>query len=91
MVVKVLATDAGVSMSVRIVSPTEDSRVRNIAWKKVAEPMYAIRGRPRLVTVSIQPMDGNDTKGNVRTHIAGNRRPTYSTIGLMPSAIISNP
>ena len=67
-----MATDAGVAMSVRIIPPAEDSRVRDIVRKEITEPMYAVRGRPSLITVSIQPMDGDDTEGNVRTHIAGN-------------------
>jgi hypothetical protein len=52
-VIEVLATDARVAMSVRIVPPAEDSRVKDIVRKEVAEPVGAIRGRPSLVLVSV--------------------------------------
>jgi len=57
-------------MGVRIVPPAEDSGVRDIVRKEVAEPMGAIRGRPGLVLVSVQAMDGDNAEGNVRTSSA---------------------
>jgi hypothetical protein len=65
-VIKVLAADSGAAMGVRIVPPAEDSGVRDIVWKEVAEPVGSIRVRPGLVLVSVQAMDGDDAEGNVR-------------------------
>ena len=56
-------------MCVRIIPPTEDSRVRNIVRKEIAEPVDSICGRPSLLTVSIQPMDSDNTEGNIRTRM----------------------
>ena len=67
MVIKVQAANLGVALGVRIVSPAEDSGVRDIARKEIAEPVGAIRGRPGLVLVSVQAMDGDDAEGNIRT------------------------
>jgi hypothetical protein len=57
-------------MSVRIVSPAEDSRVRNIVRKEIAQLVNAIRSHPRLLSESVQAMGGDDADGNVRTGIA---------------------
>lgn len=56
-------------MGVRIVPPTEDSGVRDIVRKEIAKPVDAIRGRPGLVLVSIQAVDGDDAL-DVRADIA---------------------
>src|SRR5579871_4449042 len=59
-VVEVLAADI-VAMRVRIISPAEDARVRDIGWEEITEPVYAVRRRPSLVAVSVQAMDGYNT------------------------------
>lgn len=48
MVVEVLAADA-IAMSNRIVSPAKDAGIRDIVWKKIAEPVDAVRSHPGLV------------------------------------------
>jgi hypothetical protein len=53
MIIKVLAADAGIAVRIRIVSPAQDASVRDIVCKKIAEPVYAIRGRPSLVPMSV--------------------------------------
>jgi hypothetical protein len=73
-VIEVLAADAEVAMSVRIVSPAEDSRIRDIVRKDIAQPVNAIRSRPRLLSVSVQAMDRDDADGNVRTGIAAGEK-----------------
>jgi len=73
MVIEVLATDSRVAISVRIVPPAEDSRVRDIVREEIAEPVSAIRGRPSCVLVSVQPMDGDDTEGDVRMSSAARK------------------
>jgi hypothetical protein len=60
MVVEVLTTNA-TAMSICIVSPADDARIRDIVWKEVAKPVNAICSRPGLVSVSIQPMNDDDT------------------------------
>jgi hypothetical protein len=65
-VIEVLAADAGVAMGVCIVISAQDAGVRDVIWKEIAEPVHIIRGRPRLVTVSIQAVDGDNAEGNVR-------------------------
>ena len=57
MVVEVLAADTA-AVCVRIVSPAEDARVRDIGREEIAEPVHAVRRRPGLSTVSVQAMDG---------------------------------
>jgi hypothetical protein len=57
--------------NVCIVTPAQDAGVRGVIWKEIAEPVHAIRGRPRLITVSIQAMDGDNAEGNVRTRYCG--------------------
>jgi hypothetical protein len=59
MIVEILAADA-VAVGVRIVSPAEDARIRDVGWEKVAEPVGAVSGRPGLVAVPVQAMDNND-------------------------------
>jgi len=73
-VIEVLAADVGVAISFRIVSPAEDSRIRNIVLKEIAQPVNVIRSLPRLLSVSIQAMDGDDADGNVRTSFAAGEK-----------------
>jgi hypothetical protein len=61
MVVKILAADA-VTVSICIVSPGKDAGVRDVFRKEIAEPVDAVRGRPSLVSVSVQPVNGNNTR-----------------------------
>lgn len=70
MVIEVLATDARIAMGVCIVPPAEDSRIGDVVRKEVSKPVDAVRGRPGLVTVSVQAMDGDNAAGDVRTGIA---------------------
>jgi hypothetical protein len=66
MIIEILAADARVTVGVGIVTPTEDSRIGDIVREEIAEPMDAIRGRPCLLSMAIQAMDGDDTDGDVR-------------------------
>jgi hypothetical protein len=63
MVIEVLAADT-IAVSIRIVPPAQDAGVRKIGGKKIAEPVDAVRGRPSLVSMPVQAMDGDNT-GNV--------------------------
>uniref|UniRef100_A0A093W277 Putative choline kinase 3 n=1 Tax=Talaromyces marneffei PM1 TaxID=1077442 RepID=A0A093W277_TALMA len=49
-----------VVMRVRIISPAEDTSVRDIGREEIAEPVYAVRCRPGFVAVSIQAMDSHN-------------------------------
>ena len=60
MVVQVVAADA-LAMCVRIVSPAQNARVRDIGWQEIAEPVHAVCGRPGLIAVPVQAMDSNNT------------------------------
>jgi hypothetical protein len=59
MIVEILAADA-VAMSVRIVSPAKDTRVGYVSRQEGAKPLDIVGRRPSLVSVSVQPMDGNN-------------------------------
>jgi hypothetical protein len=48
-------------MCVRIVAPAEYARVGQVLWEEVAQPVDAAARRPRLLAVSVQAMDGDDT------------------------------
>ena len=50
MVIQVLAADP-LAVSVRIVTPAQDAGVRKVGRKKIAEPVDAVRGRPRFVSM----------------------------------------
>lgn len=68
MVVEILAANA-IAISIRIISPAEDARVRDLARKEIAEPVDTFRGRPSLVSMSVQSMN-NDNTTKFRTVIA---------------------
>lgn len=89
MVVEVLTADA-IAMSIRIISPGEDARIRDIVWKEIAEPMDSVRGRPGLVLVSVQPMNNDNTAKGQDNHCDA-RESAYSTTGLSPPATILRP
>jgi hypothetical protein len=59
MVIQVLAADP-LAVSIRIVSPAENTGVRKVGRKEIAEPVDAVRGRPRFVSVAVQAVDGDD-------------------------------
>jgi hypothetical protein len=60
MVIEVLAIDT-IAVSIRIVFPAQDAGVRKIGGKKIAEPVDAVWGRPSLISMSVQAMDGDNT------------------------------
>jgi hypothetical protein len=60
-VIKVLRAHAQAAVCVRIVAPAEDARVRDVVWEEVAQPVDAAARCPRLLAVSVQAMDGDDT------------------------------
>lgn len=88
MIIEVLAANT-VTVSIRIVAPAEDARIRDIVREEIAEPVDAVRRRPSLVSVSIQPMDGDDTANRQDKHI--NTCPTYSIVAFCPSATTLRP
>jgi hypothetical protein len=53
MIIEVLAADVGIAVRIHIVSLAQDASVRDIVCKKIVEPVYAIRGRPSLVPMSV--------------------------------------
>lgn len=59
MIVQVLVADA-LAMSVRIVSPAKDARVRDVLGKEVAEPVCVVCRSPGPIAMAIQAMDGNN-------------------------------
>jgi hypothetical protein len=89
-VIKVLAADSGAAMGVCIVPPAEDSGVRDIVWKEIAEPVGSIRGRPGLFLVSVQAMDGDDAE-ETSEQVVEQARPAHSTTGLTPAATSFRP
>jgi hypothetical protein len=60
MVVQVLAADAA-AVSIRIVPPAEDARLGDVGRKEITEPVFAICGRPSFVSMSVQPVDDDNT------------------------------
>lgn len=60
MIVEVLAADA-VTMSVCIISPAEDTCIRDVGREEMVEPVDAVFCCPGPVAMSIQSMDGNNT------------------------------
>jgi hypothetical protein len=82
MVIKILTADA-VAVSIRIVSPRKYAGIRDIIWEEIAEPMDVVRGRPSLVLMSVQSVNGNNTREIRTSSIDGGI--AYSTIGLSPS------
>jgi len=81
MVIEVLAADT-VTMRVRIVSPAEDARVRDISREEIAEPVHAVRRRPGLVAVSVQAMDSYNA-GECWWGLSG----CYEWLTLRPAAL----
>ena len=68
MVVEVLATHA-IAVSIRIVSPAEDPRIKEVIREEIAEPVFAVRGRPSLVLVSVEAVDCNNTRTNSQSSV----------------------
>jgi hypothetical protein len=60
MVIEVLAAHTRAAMRIRIVAPAVNARVCKVLREEVAEPVDAIARRPRLLSVSVEAMDGND-------------------------------
>lgn len=52
MVIKVLAANA-IAVSIRVVSPAEDPRIKDIVRKEITGPVFAVRSRPSLISVSV--------------------------------------
>jgi len=52
MVVEVLAANA-IAVCICIVAPAKDACVWNIVRKEIAEPVFAVRSYPSLVSVSV--------------------------------------
>jgi hypothetical protein len=48
------------AVSIRIVFPAENAGLRKVGKKKIMELVNVVRGRPRLVSMLIQAMDGDD-------------------------------
>ena len=49
-------------MNIRIVSPAENAGVRKVGRKKITEPVDAVRGRPRFISITVQVMNGDDAE-----------------------------
>lgn len=68
MVVEVLTANS-IAVGIRIVSPAEDSRMREVIREEISEPMFAVRGRPSLVLVSVEAVDCNNTRINSQSSV----------------------
>lgn len=62
MIVEVLTTNAGATMSVGIVAPGYYTRVWEVLEEKVAEPVDPVARRPCLLTVSIETMNRDNAE-----------------------------
>jgi hypothetical protein len=60
MVEQVLAAHARAAMRIRIIAPAKYTRVGEVVWKEIAEPVDAVNRRPGLLAVSVQSMDSDD-------------------------------
>ena len=63
MVVQVLAADTA-AVCIRIISPAENARIRDIAREEIAEPMDVVCRCPSLVAMSVQPVNRDDAVNN---------------------------
>jgi hypothetical protein len=70
MIIKILAADL-IAVSIRIVSPAQDTGLRKVGRKVIAEPVDAVRGRPRFVSMPVQAVDGDNTE---KTSVRDTRR-----------------
>jgi hypothetical protein len=60
-VIEVLKAHARAAVCVRIVAPAEYARVGEVVREEVAQPIDAAARCPRLLAVSVQVMDSDDT------------------------------
>jgi hypothetical protein len=67
---KVLAANTGVIVGIHIVSPADNSSIRDILAKEIAEPVDTIRHCPSFVPVSVQTVNGNDAEVDVSRAMA---------------------
>jgi hypothetical protein len=74
MVNQVLAAHARATVRVRIVSPAEYARARQLAWEEVAQPVDAVVRRPCLLAVSVQAMHGDDARVELFVECATEQR-----------------
>jgi hypothetical protein len=58
-IIEVLAAHARIIVSIRIISPTKDTSIRDSVGKKIAQPVHLVFG-PCLILVSVQAMDSNN-------------------------------
>ena len=61
MVEHLFTAHARAAVRARIVAPAKYARVRKIVGEKVAEPVDVVACCLRLLAVSVQAMDGDDT------------------------------
>ena len=67
MVVEVLAANA-IAVCICIVAPTKDACIWNIVRKEIAEPVFAVRSYPSLISVPVQAVDSDNT-GNCQDRL----------------------
>jgi hypothetical protein len=60
-VIKVLRAHARAAVCVRIVTPAEYARVGEVVREEVAQPVDTAARCPRLLAMSVQAMNGDDT------------------------------
>jgi hypothetical protein len=60
-VIEVLRAHARAAVCVRIVAPAEYARVGEVVREEVAQPVDAAARCPRLLAMSVQAMNGDDT------------------------------
>ena len=61
MVVEVLAANT-IAVCICVVAPAKDACIWNIVRKEIAEPVFAVRSYPSLISVSVQAMDSDNTR-----------------------------
>ena len=62
MIVKILAANARAVMGVGIITPAKYSGIREIVREEMAQPVDTIVCRPCSLAMTIETMDGNNTK-----------------------------
>jgi hypothetical protein len=60
-VIEVLRAHARAAVCVRIVALAKDARVREVVREEVAQPVDAAARCPRLLAMSVQAINGDDT------------------------------
>ena len=87
MVIQCLGRQHTLPTSARVIAIGEDPSGWDPIGEEIPQPQHAVVGRPRLLAVAVQAMDGNDTtKQALKFLQVADAVTTYSTTGEIPSA-----